>query len=73
MRELVNLNTSCLIELGVKIRKYGKNVAKNEASTHRLPMTHELIMSAQDSFLELSSQSNIQVSFKFILRSKERV
>jgi len=47
---LVNLSTFSLIELEVKIRKYGKNVAKTEASTRRLPMAHELITSAQNSF-----------------------
>ena len=33
MRELVNPSTSSLIEPEVKIRKHGKNVAKNEVLT----------------------------------------
>ena len=73
MRELINPNTSSLIKPEVKIRKYGKNVAKNEASTRRLPMVHELITYAQNSCSELPSQNNIQVSFKSILRPKEKV
>jgi len=50
MRELVNPGTFSLIEPEVKIWKRGKNVTKNEASTHWLPMAHELITSAQDSY-----------------------
>ena len=73
MRELVNPSTYSLIKPEVKIRKRGKNGAKNETSTHRLSMVHELITSAQDSCSKLPSQSKIQVSFESILRPKEKV
>ena len=73
MQELVNPSTSSLIEPEVKIRKRGKNVIKNEASTHQLPMAQELLTSVQDSCSKLPSQSKIQVSFESILRPKEKV
>ena len=73
MREFINPSTSSLIESEVKIIKRGKSVPKNEASTRRLPIAHELLTFAQDNCSELSSQNNIQVFPKSILRPKENV
>ena len=69
MRELVNPSTSSLIKPEVKIKERDKNVAKIK---HQLPMAHDLITSAY-SCSELSSQNNIQVSFKSIVRPKKNV
>ena len=46
MQELVNPNTFSLIKPEVKMKKRAKNITKNEVSTRRLLMTHELITSA---------------------------